>query len=112
MDADALDGFSRSRVYADGTVVRVTVRRTESQAYPSGWRYTFHYGTLDPETARTLADGTIRRYDNAHEATKGHELHLAPESEPERIEFRGIVELWDRFWSEIPKSSVDPEGVD
>jgi len=62
---------------------------------------------LDPP--RTLDDGTIRRYDNAHEATKGHELHVAPNSEPTQIDFPGIVTLWDRFWSEIPKSELSGE---
>ncbi len=56
----------------------------------------------------TLDDGTIRRYDNAHEDTKSHELHVAPDVEPEDIEFPGIVELYDRFWEEIPKARIDP----
>ena len=107
---DQLAGFSRSRVYPDGTVVRVSLRRTDSDAYPSGWRYTFHYGSLDPDSPGTLPDGTIRRYDNSHEDTKGHECHVAPESDPEQLEFPGIVELWEHFWSEIPKSSFTVSG--
>jgi hypothetical protein len=55
---------------------------------------------------RTLEDGTIRRYDNAHEDTKGHELHVAPKPEPDRIEFPGMVALWRRFWSEVPKPAI------
>jgi hypothetical protein len=85
-DEDDLDGYTRANVYEDDTVVRVSVRRTESSAYPSGWRYTLHYGSLEPESD-TLEDGTIRRYDNSHEDTKGHELHVAPDPEPETIEF-------------------------
>ena len=54
--------------------------------------------------ARTLADGTIRRYDNSHEDTKGHELHVAPDPDQDIITFPGMVELWERFWSEIPKT--------
>jgi len=65
-------------VYEDGTVVRISVQRTSDAAYPSGWRYTFHYGSLTP-SEETLEDGTIRRYDNAHEDTKGHELHVVPD---------------------------------
>ena len=38
----------------------------------------FHYGSLVPDPPETLDDGTIRRYDNAHEDTKGHELHSHP----------------------------------
>jgi hypothetical protein len=104
---DALDGYDRSHVYEDGTVVRVSVRRTTDDTYPSGWRYTLHYGALTP-CSETLEDGTIRRYDNAHEATKGHELHVAPEPDPRQIEFPGMEELYERFWDEIPKPSGGP----
>ncbi len=105
--ADDLDGYEKATVYEDRTVVRVFVRRTEDPAYPSGWRYTFHYGALTA-TPETLEDGTIRRYDNSHEDTKGHECHVAPDPEAEIIEFRGIEELYERFWSEIPKQAFDP----
>lgn len=86
------------------------IRRTTADGYPSGWRYALHYGALDPEESPvpTLADGTIRRYDNAHEDTKGHELHVAPDPEPRTVEFPGMVELYERFWDEIPKRRVDP----
>jgi hypothetical protein len=123
--AEDLDGYDDATVYEDGTVVRVSIRRTDDEAYPSGWRYTLHYGALTagPET---LEDGTIRRYlenrrfstivetalpfrdDNAHEATKGHERHVAPDPEPKRIEFPGIEELYERFWDEIPKPRFGP----
>jgi len=105
--ADDLDGYDDATVYEDGTVVRVSVRRTDDEAYPSGWRYTFHYGSLTagPET---LDDGTIRRYDNAHEETKGHERHVAPDPNPETVEFPGIEELYERFWDEIPKPRFGP----
>ncbi|OAQ52190.1 hypothetical protein HTG_11255 [Natrinema mahii] len=55
---------------------------------------------LDPGS---LEDGTIRRYDNAHEDTKGHERHVAPDPVPQSIEFPGMVELYERFWDDIPK---------
>lgn len=108
LPADELDGYERSHVYADGTVLRISVQRTEDSSYPSGWRYTFHFGALTPGPG-TLEDGTIRRYDNAHEDTKGHELHAAPDPEPTIIEFPGIEELYERFWDEIPKSRGEPE---
>jgi len=104
---DDLDGYTRANVYEDDTVVRVSVQRTESSAYPSGWKYTLHYGRLEP-TPDTLDDGTIRRYDNSHEDTKGHELHVTPDSEPETIEFPGMEELYERFWNEIPKPRFGP----
>jgi len=45
--------------------------------------------------------------DNSHADTKGHELHVAPDPEPEIIEFPGMVALWERFWSEIPKPEFE-----
>jgi hypothetical protein len=105
--ADGLDGYTDARVYEDGTVVRVSIRRTDSETYPSGWRYTLHYGAL-AAGSQTLEDGTIRRYDNSHEDTKGHELHVAPDPEPKQIEFPGIEELYERFWDEIPKPRFGP----
>jgi hypothetical protein len=109
-DEDDLDGHSLTRRYADGTFIRIMIRRTTAEQYPSGWRYALHYGTVDPENSDfpTLSDGTIRRYDNAHEDTKGHELHVAPDSEPVTVEFPGMIELYERFWDEIPKQRFDP----
>ncbi|CCQ37645.1 uncharacterized protein Nmlp_3520 [Natronomonas moolapensis 8.8.11] len=106
---DDLDGVSEGRTYPDGTVIRVFTMRTDHDAYPSGWAYKFHYGATEPDPPRTLEDGTIRRYDNSHEDTKGHERHVAPGSGPDIIEFPGMVELWARFWSEAPKSELEVE---
>ncbi|MEF8843277.1 MAG: DUF6516 family protein [Haloarculaceae archaeon] len=106
---DDLDGISRVEKYEDETVVRVFVMRTASDAYPSGWAYKLHYGATQPNPPETLDDGTVRRYDNSHEDTKGHELHVAPDPEPRSIEFPGMIELWDRFWREISKEAFDVE---
>jgi hypothetical protein len=46
-------------------------------------------------------------YDNAHENTKGHELHVAGQP-TQTIQFPGMVALWQRFWSEVPKAALDP----
>lgn len=80
--------------HEDGTMERVFVRRTTDAAYPSGWRYSLHYGTKD---GRTLV-----RYDNAHEATKGHERHVG--GQVETIDFPGMQELYDRFIREVEQS--------
>jgi hypothetical protein len=104
---DDLDGVREAQKYPDGTVVRVFCMRTDGEAYPSGWAYNLHYGATEPDPPRTLDDGTIRRYDNAHEETKGHELHVATDSSPENIEFPGMVALWERFWNEIPKPEFE-----
>ncbi|MDG5818670.1 DUF6516 family protein [Natronococcus sp. A-GB7] len=69
--------------------------RTDRNAYPSRWAYKLHYGETEPDPPRTLDDGTIRRYDNSHEDTKGHELHVAPEPDPDIITFPGMIELWN-----------------
>lgn len=74
-----------------GNVVSVSIGRTDDQAYPSGWRYSLHYGTVEGET--------ILRYDNAHEDTKGHEKHVGDAAEV--IEFPGMGALYDRFLDEI-----------
>nr|WP_236045106.1 DUF6516 family protein [Halomicroarcula nitratireducens] len=80
---------------------------TDRDAYPSGWTDKLQYGATEPDPLRTLADGTIRRYDNSHEDTKGHELHGASDPDPDIIKFPGMVELWERFWSEIPRSEFE-----
>jgi hypothetical protein len=104
---EELDGITQVEKYADGTLVRVFVMRTTRDTYPSGWAYKLHYGATEPNPPETLDDGTIRRYDNSHEDMKGHELHVAPDPEPTIIEFPGMVELWDRFWREIPKTEFE-----
>ena len=104
---DDLDGIKERRIYPDETVIRVFCMRTKRDPYPSGWAYTLHYGTTHPDPPKTLEDGTIRRYDNSHEDTKGHELHVAPDQEPEIIEFPGMAALWRQFWLEIPKVEFD-----
>lgn len=106
--AKKLNGYDDATIYEDRRVVRISIRRTGDDAYPPGWRYTFHYGALSPGP-ETLDDGTIRRYDNAHEKTKGHERHVAPDPNPETIEFPGIEKLYERFWDEIPKPRFGPE---
>jgi len=79
--------------YGDGRVEAVTVRETDAAAYPCGYDYSFHYGTMDGTT--------ILRYDNAHEQTKGHERHT--DSGVERVDFPGIVALYDRFRREVER---------
>lgn len=71
----------------DEYVVDVTIRQTEDETYPSGWDYSLHLGEVGGKT--------ILRYDNAHEQTKGHERHTG--DDVERIEFPGMLTLYDRF---------------
>jgi hypothetical protein len=74
-------------------VESVTIVRTDSQAYPSGWKYSLHYGRLD--------GATLLRYDNAHEPTNGHERHTG--DTVESIRFPGMKPLYDRFQREIDR---------
>lgn len=103
---DDLDGISNQLKYPDDTLIRVFCLRTDDPTYQSGWAYKLHYGALTP-SEETLSDGTIRRYDNSHEDSKGHELHVAPGPDPTIIEFPGMVPLWERFWSEVPKEEFE-----
>lgn len=74
-----------------GLVENVVLRRTENtRTYPSGWKYTLHLGTLD--------DLTLVRYDNAHEDTKGHELHTAS-GDVNDVDFPGMEERLLEFWA-------------
>lgn len=101
-------GWPERAADVPGRYARPCIRPPDGRAgVPSGWAYTLHYGTTDPNPPQTLPDGTIRRYDNAHEDTKGHELHAAPDPEPAEIEFPGMAILWKRFWAEIPKDEFD-----
>lgn len=72
-------------------VENVTIIRTDAGAYPSGWKYSLHYGEIGGQT--------LLRYDNAHERTKGHERH-SPDGTDD-IEFPGMAELYQRFRREI-----------
>jgi hypothetical protein len=73
-------------------VIRRKIYRTDDEAYPSGFRYAFHYGYTDGR-------GTILRYDNENQTRGRHERHT--EDGVEAIDFPGILALRDRFQTEI-----------
>lgn len=89
-----MDGFEvvyDHRHVEGGLIERVELgSATDLDTYPSGVRYAMHIGTLDGLT--------LLRYDNAHEATKGHEKHTAVDDTT--IEFPGLEPLLVRFFSE------------
>lgn len=74
----------------DGYVERQTIIQTDDPAYPCGYKYSLHFGTLEGDT--------IIRYDNSHEDTKGHERHTS--DGVEQVEFPGMIALIDRFEAE------------
>ena len=71
----------------------VTIVRTPSTEYSSGWKYSLHYGEI--------SGATLLRYDNAHEPTKGHERHTR--AGVETIDFPGMESLYHRFEREIER---------
>lgn len=80
----------------DGYVVDVTIRKTDDETYPCGWRYSLHVGEIGGHT--------VVRYDNAHEQTKGHERHTRKGIET--IEFHGMLELYERFKREVQEMTT------
>jgi|AntDeeMetageno51_2_1112566.scaffolds.fasta_scaffold00767_4 hypothetical protein len=71
---------------------------TDLDTNPSGTRYSMHLGTLE--------DITLVRYDNTHEATKGHEKHTG--ASETTIDFTDLESLLvafyaeaDAYWDEI-----------
>jgi hypothetical protein len=66
--------------------------RTEDEQFPSGYRYSLHYGYTDGR-------GTILRYDNENHTPGRNQKHT-----PDRIEeteFPGMVKLRTRFLEKI-----------
>lgn len=92
-DEDVLLAYTDKR--PDGTVESVTVRRTDDETYPCGWKYRLHFGTTEGET--------ILRYDSSHELTKGHERHVGDDEteRTEEIDFPGTDALLERFVREV-----------
>ena len=80
----------RRRDFGD-EVVRIRVLRVpESEQFPKGIKYAFHYG-------RKNGDDPIRRYDNHHGV---HERHVG--SNTEEIDFPGVQALLRQFVTELP----------
>lgn len=80
----------RRRDFGD-EVERIRVLRVpESETYPEGIKYAFHYGRKD-------GDDPILRYDNHHGA---HEHHEGDDVEP--VDFPGYEALLRRFVDELP----------
>lgn len=83
--------LDRERETEDGHVLRVKALRVpESEKFPEGVKYRFHYGTKGGDT--------ILRYDNSHGV---HERHTPDGLEEIDYPGGGMVELYDRFLAEI-----------
>lgn len=80
------------RRFEDGTVLRVRVLAVpESEKFPDGVKYRYHYGTEDGDT--------LVRYDNSHGV---HERHT-PEGLDESYEFPGYRAVQQRFWTDVDR---------
>jgi len=73
-------------------VIRRRTIKTDNEQYPSGYRYSLHYGYVD-------GSGTILRYDNENRTAGRHERHTS-EGVAE-ISFPGMIELRARFIEEV-----------
>jgi hypothetical protein len=85
------------QAYDDGTVVRIRILDVpESDQYPEGVKYAFHYGVAG-------ADDPIIRFDNHHGP---HELHIA--GQVFEIEFEGLQSLY-RTWRAalLPENRIE-----
>lgn len=91
MSGDVTVVLEYETTHAGTHVENVTIYRTDDDTYPSGWKYSLHYGRIGGEA--------LLRYDNAHERAKGHEKHTC--DGVERIEFPGMNVLYHRFVREI-----------
>lgn len=81
----------RKRVYDDGDIVSVRVLRVpESERFPEGVKYAFHYGAAG-------GDHPVVRFDNHHGT---HELHLGPSTF--EIDFPGLAVLGECFVAALP----------
>ena len=89
-----LDDFELSFEYADGSAVEGFA--TDSEKYPDGVYYRLQYYD---------ADGTILRYDNAHDSDVGpHHRHIRTtdgEVQVTGIEFDGFQAHVSRFLDEV-----------
>lgn len=84
--------FEDTRTTPAGNVVSVTIYDASGwKRFPSGVKYSIHYGTTDNDT--------IVRYDNHHPDTKGHERHEGDATES--IDFPGYEALLGRFYTEV-----------
>ena len=73
-------------------VIRRKIIQTDDEKFPSGYRYSLHYGYTDGR-------GTILRYDNENQTPGRHEKHTR--DDVTEIEFPGMMELREQFLEEI-----------
>ncbi|MDL0125610.1 DUF6516 family protein [Halobacterium salinarum] len=79
------------KAYADGTVARIRILAVpESEKFPDGVKYAFHYGEAGSE-------GPIIRFDNHHGV---HELHTGPHVY--EIDYPGLDAIYQAWRAALP----------
>jgi hypothetical protein len=80
----------RRRDFGDQVVYIRVLRVLQSEKFPDGVKYTFHYGEKN-------ADHPIIRYDNHHGVHERHEGDFV-----EEIDFPGYEQLFRQFIDDLP----------
>ncbi|MDL0129853.1 DUF6516 family protein [Halobacterium salinarum] len=79
------------KAYADGTVARIRILAVpESEKFPDGVKYAFHYGEAGSEDP-------IIRFDNHHGV---HELHTGPHVY--EIDYPGLDAIYQAWRAALP----------
>lgn len=73
-------------------VIRRRIIRTDDEQFPSGYRYSLHYGY-------TAGRDTILRYDNENHTPGRNQKHTPDRIE--EVEFLGMMKLRTRFIEKI-----------
>lgn len=85
-----------TEVYDDGYVASVRVLAVpESERFPDGIKYAFHYG-------KAGAEYPVVRFDNHHGIHERHE-----DARTREIDFPGLEALYRRFRAELPAGKRD-----
>lgn len=93
MDEDVSVLRDEIAVYDDGSVARIRVLAVpESDRFPDGHKYAFHYGNAG-------AEDPVIRFDNHHGS---HELHIGAGTY--EIDFPGLEPLYQAWRAALPPS--------
>lgn len=91
MDEDVSVLRDEIEVYDDGSVARIRVLAVpESDRFPDGRKYAFHYGNAG-------AEDPVIRFDNHHGS---HELHIGAQTY--EIDFPGLEPLYQAWRAALP----------
>ena len=107
LTGDELDGFTFRKRYADRTFIRLMIRRTAGDAYPSGWRYALHYGAVAPDA---VDRPTTARSDDTTMPTKPRRATNSM-SRPIQSRKRSSFPAWSSCTTGSGRKSRKPEST-